>query len=131
MKQKWWVFLNFLLSPHPLMLAFWSLVPLPLQNPAWTSRTFQFMFCWSLTWRTVLDMSEDFYFITFICSSVKNLSPPPDWKSRKWPHLWLCARTAGLIACHWLDLVSQMLFGSCSIFCVGRSLILTVNSSQL
>jgi len=33
------------------MLVIWSLVPLPFQNPAWTSGSSQFTYCWSLTWR--------------------------------------------------------------------------------
>ena len=33
------------------MLAIWSLVPLPFLNPAWTSGSLWFMYCWSLTWR--------------------------------------------------------------------------------
>ena len=33
------------------MLAIWSLVPLPFLNPAWTSGSSQFMYCWSLAWR--------------------------------------------------------------------------------
>ena len=33
------------------MLEMWSLVPLPLLNPAWTSGSSQFMYCWSLAWR--------------------------------------------------------------------------------
>ena len=33
------------------MLAIWSLVPLLFLNPAWTSGSSQFMYCWSLTWR--------------------------------------------------------------------------------
>ena len=33
------------------MLAIWSLVPLPLLNPVWTSGSSRFMYHWSLTWR--------------------------------------------------------------------------------
>ena len=33
------------------MLAIWSLVPLPLQNPAYTSGSSRFMYCWRLLWR--------------------------------------------------------------------------------
>ena len=33
------------------MLAIWSLVPLSFLNPAWTSGSSQFMYCWSLAWR--------------------------------------------------------------------------------
>ena len=32
-------------------LAIWSLVPLPFLNPAWTSGSSQFMYCWSPAWR--------------------------------------------------------------------------------
>ena len=35
----------------PSMLAIWSLVPLPFLNPAWTSGSSQFTYCWSLFWR--------------------------------------------------------------------------------
>ena len=34
-----------------LMLAIWSLVFLPFLNPAWTSGSSWFMYCWSLAWR--------------------------------------------------------------------------------
>ena len=33
------------------MLAVWSLIPLPFLNPAWTSGSWWFMYCWSLAWR--------------------------------------------------------------------------------
>ena len=33
------------------MLAIWSLIPLPFLNPAWTSGSSQYMYCWSLAWR--------------------------------------------------------------------------------
>ena len=33
------------------MLAIWSLVPLAFLNPAWTSGSSQFTYCWSLAWR--------------------------------------------------------------------------------
>ena len=33
------------------MLAIWSLVPLPFLNPAWTSGSSRFMYCWSIAWR--------------------------------------------------------------------------------
>ena len=32
-------------------LVIWSLVPLPFLNPAWTSESSWFTYCWSLTWR--------------------------------------------------------------------------------
>ena len=33
------------------MLAIWSLIPLPFLNPAWTSGSSWFTYCWSLDWR--------------------------------------------------------------------------------
>ena len=33
------------------LLAIWSLVSLPYLDPAWTSGSSQFTYCWSLTWR--------------------------------------------------------------------------------
>ena len=33
------------------ILAIWALVPLPFLNPAWTSGSSWFMFCWSRAWR--------------------------------------------------------------------------------
>ena len=33
------------------MLAIWPLVSLPFLNPAWTSGSSQFTYCWSLAWR--------------------------------------------------------------------------------
>ena len=44
-----WNFLAFLMIQW--MLAIWSLVPLLSLNPAWTSGSSWFMYCWSLTWR--------------------------------------------------------------------------------
>ena len=39
------------LSMIQLILAVWPLVPLPFLNPAWTSRSSWFMYCWNLAWR--------------------------------------------------------------------------------
>ena len=33
------------------MLVIWSLVPLPFQNPVWTSGSSWYMYCWSQAWR--------------------------------------------------------------------------------
>ena len=33
------------------MLAIWSLVPMPFLNPAWTSGSSWFTYCWNLAWR--------------------------------------------------------------------------------
>ena len=44
-----WNFVAFLTIQW--MLEIWSLVPLPSLNPAWTSASSQFTYCWSLAWR--------------------------------------------------------------------------------
>ena len=44
-----WNPLAFLMIQH--ILTIWSLVPLLFLNPAWTSGSSQFMYCWSLAWR--------------------------------------------------------------------------------
>ena len=44
------------------ILAIWSLVPLPFLNPAWTSGSSQFMYCWSLAWR-ILSITLYFHYL--------------------------------------------------------------------
>ena len=44
-----WNSLAFLMIQQ--MLAIWSLILLPFPNPAWTSESSQFTYCWSLAWR--------------------------------------------------------------------------------
>ena len=44
-----WNFLAFSMIQQKLTI--WSLVPLPFPNPAWTSGSSQFTYCWSLAWR--------------------------------------------------------------------------------
>ena len=44
-----WNSLAFLMIQQ--ILAIWSLVPLPFLNPAWTSGSSWFTYCWSLAWR--------------------------------------------------------------------------------
>ena len=51
--MNFWNSLAFLMVQQ--ILAIWSLVPLPFLNPAWTSRSSWFMYCWSLAWR-ILDI---------------------------------------------------------------------------
>ena len=52
MKQKQVFFGNFFaFSMIQWMLAIWRLIPLLFLNPAWTSGSSQFTYCWSLTWR--------------------------------------------------------------------------------
>ena len=48
------IFLEFLaFSMRQQMLAIWSLVPLPFLNPALTSGSSWFTYCWSLAWRNL------------------------------------------------------------------------------
>ena len=58
-----------------LMLAIWSLVPLPFLKPAWTSGSSWFTYCWSLAWRilsmTLLattQISRNYAYITSLLS---------------------------------------------------------------
>ena len=74
------------------MLAIWSLVPLPFLNPAWTSGSSQFMYCWSLAWRNLnitllaCEMSAvlwAFFGIAFLWDSNENWPSPVLW------HCWI------------------------------------------
>ena len=53
-------FLAFLMIQR--MLAIWPLVPLPFLNPAWTSGSSRFTYCWSLAWR-ILSITLLVFFI--------------------------------------------------------------------
>jgi len=54
MEQKKMLFWNsFSFFIIQWMLAVWSLVPLPFLNLSCTSGSSQFMYCWSLAWRTL------------------------------------------------------------------------------
>ena len=56
MKQKQMFIWNSLaFSMIQQMLAVWSLVPLPFLNPAWTSGSSGFTYCWSLAYRILSD----------------------------------------------------------------------------
>ena len=66
MKHKQTFFLNcFAFSMIQQMLPIWSLVPLPLRNPAFTSESSQFMYCWSLTQRSFVGLC--FSFCSLFC----------------------------------------------------------------
>ena len=54
-KAKIYIFMNSLaFSMIQWMLAIWSLVPLTFLNPASTSGSSRFTYCWSLAWRPVM-----------------------------------------------------------------------------
>ena len=79
------------------MLAIWSLVPLPFLNPAWTSGSSQFTYCWNLAWRilsfTLLawEMSTNvvwtFFGIAFLWDWNENWSFPVLWPLLSFPNL--------------------------------------------
>ena len=64
------------------MLAIWFLVPLPFLNPARTSGSSQFTYCWSLTWR-ILSITFLAYEWVQLCGSLNILCSCPlglEWK---------------------------------------------------
>ena len=73
MKHKQTFFLNcFAFSMIQQMLPIWSLVPLPLRNPAFTSESSQFMYCWSLTQRSFVGLCFSFcslfcFYVFIVC----------------------------------------------------------------
>ena len=79
------------------MLAIWSLVPLPFLNPAWTSRSSRFTYCWSLTW-TILNITNMwdecncavvwvFFGIAFLWDWNENWPFPVLWPLLSFPNL--------------------------------------------
>ena len=60
------------------MLAIWTLVPLPFLNPAWTSGSSQFMYCWSLAWR-ILSIT----LLVCVCACVSCSVVPNSLRLRK------------------------------------------------
>ena len=57
-----WNSLAFLMIQQ--MLAIWSLVPLAFLNPAWTSGSSRFTYCWSLVWK--IQISSRYQFHVFL-----------------------------------------------------------------
>ena len=91
------VFLELSFSMIQWMLAILSLVPQPFLNPAWTSGSSQFTYCWSLAWRilriTLLAFETSFSLFTFM-----------HWR-RKWQPtpMFLPGESQGrgsLVGCH-------------------------------
>ena len=73
------------------MLAIWSLVPLPFLNPAWTSGSSQFMYCWILTWRILENVpAKKFYMqscmfgVIFICNIISHVKCVRKRERTKW-----------------------------------------------
>ena len=71
------------------MLAIWSLVPLPFLNPAWTSGSSWFMYCWSLAWLIYwvlwLDRSNETLTPTHAISGIIPVRAlqPGNWRSQQ------------------------------------------------
>ena len=82
------------------MLAICSLVPLPFLKPAWTSRSSQFTYCWSLAWRIlsitllVCEMSaivrqfEHSLALRFLGTGMKTWPFPVLWPLRVFQICW-------------------------------------------
>ena len=76
------------------MFAFWSLIPLPFLNPACTSGSSWFMYCWSLAWRILSITLLACEMSTVVCWSfrfrIKMPSSAP--RSRCWSRgqTWWC-----------------------------------------
>ena len=47
------IFLELCFFHDPMMLAIWSLVPLPFLNPGWTSGSSWFTYCWTMNLATI------------------------------------------------------------------------------
>ena len=110
MKQKKVFFWNSLaFSVIQEMLAIWSLVPLPLLSPAYTSGNSQFTYCWSLAWRilsiTLLSMWNEcnyaidwtFFGIALFWDWNENWPFPVLWPLLSFPNLlayWVSTFTA-------------------------------------
>ena len=91
------VFLEFFCFFYDPMLVIWSLVLLPFLNPAWTSGSSQFMYCWSLAWRilNIASMWDEcncsivwpFFGIAFLWNWSENWPFPALWPLLSFPNL--------------------------------------------
>ena len=61
------------------MLAIWTLDPLPFLNPAWTSGSSQFMYCWSLAWRIL-----SIILLACAAAAAKLLQSCPTLRPQRW-----------------------------------------------
>ena len=112
-KQKSMFFCNSLaFSMIQRMLAIWSLVPLPFLNPAWTSGSSRFTYCWSLA-------SENFehYFISVwdecncaVVLAFFGMVFLRDWnENRCFPVLWPLLSFPNLLA-YWVQHFHSIIF---------------------
>ena len=82
-----------------LILAVWSLVPLPFLKAAWTSGSSRFMYCWSLAWRilsitliscemsAIMQVVWIFFGIAFLWDWNENWPFPVLWPLLSFPNL--------------------------------------------
>ena len=111
-------FFNFLAFSMILwILAIGSLVSLPFLNPAWTSGSSQFMYCWSLAWRTlsinmlVREMTAvecscavvwTFFGIAFLWYWNENWLFPVQWPLLSFPNLLACWVHQCVVQVEWI-----------------------------
>ena len=98
-KAEIYVFLELSFSMIQWMLTIWYLVPLPSLNPAWTSGSSWFTYCWSLAWGIlniallVCEMSANcaevwtFFYIAFVRDWNENWPFPVLWPLLSFPNL--------------------------------------------
>ena len=103
------VFLELLLvSMIQQTLAIWFLVPLPFLNPAWTSGSLQFMYCWCLAWR-ILSITLLLVRCVQLCGSV-SIAFLWDW-NENWPFsiLWPLLSFPNFLA-YWVQHFHSIIF---------------------
>ena len=76
------------------MLAIWSLVPLPFLNPASTSGSLRFTYCWILAWRILS--------ITLLACEMSAITSQSGWNLIFWPDEIIqntCRNSSYLLVC--------------------------------
>ena len=88
------------------MLAIWSLVLLPFQNPAWTSGSSWFMYCWSLNFEHYFTSVWD----ECNCVAFLGIAFPLDW-NENWPFpvLWPLLSFPNLLT-YWVQHFHSIIF---------------------
>ena len=96
----------------PLMLAIWSLVPLPFLKPAWASISSWFTYCWSLAWRilSITLLACEMSAIVAVVWAGFGIVLLWDW-SKNWlfPVLWSLLSFPNLLA-YWVQHFHSIIF---------------------
>ena len=107
------VFLEFFnVFYDPTMLAIWSLVPLLFLNPACSSESSRFTYCWSLSWRILrisllaCEMSSIVWYFEHSLASVFFWDSNENWS---FPVLWLLLSFPNLLA-YWVQHFNSIIF---------------------